>query len=141
MSVEEEVINGEVVPTEFHVTEVPATLPEHSGEVLRVVSKPAILGAPYSLENAIDLSDELNSETSGLAAFAKTLIEHNEDGTNEVEHVKTVSEEEAEVVPGYLTVVATVLQLSREFESLQDNLTKLFKHLGHEAEWKKIINN
>lgn len=126
MAVEEEIVNGEVVSTEIHGEE-------------REVSKPAILGAPYSLETVNDFGETL----SGLAAYAETVMEHKEDGTNEVEHINAGPgpEEETEVVPGYITVVATVIQLARDFETLQDNLTKLFKHLGHEAEWKKIINS
>lgn len=39
-------VNSEFLAAEFHVTEVPATLPEHSGSILRRVVSPASIVEP-----------------------------------------------------------------------------------------------
>jgi len=85
----------------------------------REVSKPAILGAPY------DLSPE-NQESQ-------------EDLKDKFFH----SEEDTHVNSGLISdpieqVAAFILDFQRRLDRIEDNLSKLFKEIGHEHTWTKI---
>jgi hypothetical protein len=108
----------------------------------RNISKPSILGAPYDLTVPVE-GEEATAKETGLTAheaYAETLIQHNEGGTATIEHQSDGDDEIAQPDP-VQQVGAIILGFQRELETLQDNLAKMFKQMGHLDEWNRILKS
>jgi hypothetical protein len=109
----------------------------------RNISKPSIMGAPYDLTAPVKGEETMVKKTGLTAyeAYAGTLIQHNDEAAT-IEHQSDDDDEDEIAQPDPVQQVgAIILGFQRELETLQDNLAKMFKQMGHLDEWNRILKS
>jgi len=123
----------------------------------RKISKPAVLGAPYDFGSKGSTEPQIVEEAgiSGLTAyknFTEAVQELPEDHplvqaahealtSTTIEHQEEEGEEVTEEELAIHAIAQIALLSNQNLEILKGNLAKMFRQMGHEQEWNKIINS